>query len=245
MLNYKNMDTIKYAIIDDNELLHNELLVLMEEYQEFKCIAEFYDIVSAAKALKELRLDMIFLDMELKNSLGFELMQHIDKSVKVVVISSHSEYALEGFNYKIIDFVTKPIRPLRLYNALIRVKEAIEIDNEKLYKKNTNQDTFILVSILNPLKLVNILRSDIHYIMKNENYCNIYTYDNNVYAKHITLKEFIKELSHDEFVFVNKSYIVNIKSATTPDGVTIKLGKELIRISSPDKHRFRLTNIII
>ena len=240
------METIKYAIIDDDELLHKELLTLMEENKEFECVAEFFDIMSAAKAVKDLNVKMIFLDMEMKNSFGFELMQFIDKSVKVVVVSSHGEYALEGYNYKIIDFVTKPIRPIRLLNALTAVKESIEIDNARMFKENSKNDqgSYILVSIVNPLKLVNILRSDIHFVRKDENHCYIYTYDKSEYIKYITLKEFIKELSIDEFVFVNKSYIVNIKSAITPDGLTIKLGDELIRISSSDKHRFRRINVV-
>lgn len=237
------MESIKYAIIDDDELLHKELLTLMEDNIEFECIAEFYDVVSAAKVLKDLRLDMIFLDMEMKSSLGFELMQYIDKSVKVVVVSSHGEYALEGFNYKIIDFVTKPIRPLRLLNALISVKEAIEIDKEKMYM-NSNHDpnSYITVTIAKPLKNINISRSDIHYVRKDDNHCKIFTYANNEYIKYITLKEFIKELSPNEFVFVNKSYIVNRRSAITPDGLYINLGEEIIKISSPDKHRFRIIN---
>jgi len=242
------METIKYAIVDDDELLHKELLTLMEEHKEFECIAEFYDVVNAAKALKDTNVDMIFLDMEMKNSMGFELIQHIDKSVKVVVVSSHGEHALEGYYYKIIDFVTKPIRPIRLYNALTSVKEVIELDKIKIKQKSSHNDqtsSYIIVSLVKPLKLINILRSNIHYIRKDENHCNIFTYDKNEYIKYITLKEFIKELSPNEFVFVNKSYIVNIRSANTPDGLTIKLGEEIIKISSPDKVRFRRTNIII
>lgn len=241
------MESFKYAIIDDDELFHKELLTLMEDNQEFECVAEFYDVVNAAKGLKTLNVNLIFLDMEMKNSLGFELMQHIDKSVKVVVVSSHSEYAIEGYSYKITDFLSKPVRPLRLYNALASVKEAIEIDKLKLLKSDKDNDinSYILVSLIKPLKLISILRTDIHYVKKNDNHCMVFTYDKNIYIKYITLKEFIKELSPKEFVFVNKTYIVNIKSANTLDGLTIKLGEEIIKISSPDKERFRRLNIVI
>lgn len=124
------MTTYKYVVIDDDLQAHNVIIKLMEIHKHFECVGEYYDVVNAIEAVKEKKPDFIFLDIDMPNLNGFEMLKYIDKSIKVVVTTSHRNYAVDGFDRGVTDFLTKPIRQERLFEALNRVSSIIETEKK-------------------------------------------------------------------------------------------------------------------
>ena len=238
------MRLIKYAIVDDDMLAHSALINLMEIHEDFECIGQYYDVMSATSGIKSNAPDFIFLDVEMPHLMGFELIKYIDKSIKVVLTTSHRNFACEGFEYGVFDFLTKPIRPERLFQVVFKLKnyfgdeDETEFDTMMLSEK-PHKTSHLVVTKAFPKGIVSILKNEIYYITKTSNHAEIHTYDGNKYYKLLSLKEIMKDLPPKEFVFVNFTCIVNIKNAVTVDGETVVINNEIIPISKNNRSNFK------
>lgn len=234
------MKTFNYIIVDDDLQAHNVLNKLMKIHDNFKCIGNFYNVVSATKAIKETKPDLIFLDIEMPDLDGFVLFKYIGKETKVIITTSHRELGANGFDSGALDYICKPIFPDRLFEAVNRFASAIEIERSYLKDKNEIKNPhklvdFIFASREKERKTIRIDVKDIFYITKSGNHIVIYTDNDGPFFKIDTLKEVIDTLPNNEFRFVNQSYIFNVNKIESIDGenIIIDKGKNVnIKISS-------------
>lgn len=250
------MKTFKYIIVDDDLQAHNVLNKLMKIHDNFKCIGNFYNVVSATKAIKETKPDLIFLDIEMPDLDGFVLFKYIEKETKVIITTSHRELGANGFDSGALDYICKPIFPDRLFEAVNRFASAIEIERSYLNDKNEVKIShklvdFIFASREKERKTVRIDIKDIFYITKSGNHIVIYTDNDGPFYKIDTLKEVIETLPYNEFRFVNQSYIFNVNKIELADGENIIINKsknENIKISSDykkDLKKFLKTSMLV
>jgi len=241
------METHKYVVIDDDMQAHNVITKLMDVHKSFECVGDYYDVISAIDAIKELKPDFIFLDIDMPNLNGFELLKYIDKSIKVVVTTSHRNYAADGFDRGVTDFLSKPIRQERLFEALNKVTNAIETEKKlkggmyitQLRKHNIS---YIFASRLKEKNTIQIEIKEIYYITKAGNNVEIYTDTDGPFYKVESLKEIMEILPESDFSFANQSYVFNIKKARCIDGENIILNEELqlnIKISPAYRDNFK------
>ncbi|MFZ4740574.1 MAG: LytR/AlgR family response regulator transcription factor [Bacteroidales bacterium] len=243
------METVKYVVIDDDIQAHNVISKLMEIHKTYECVGNYYDVITAIDAVKEANPYFIFLDIDMPNLKGFELLKYIDKSIKVIVTTSHRNYAAEGFDRGITDFLTKPIRQERLFEALNRINSAIETENKlkrSLFINDLKKDasSYICASRLKEKNPVQIEKKDIYYITKTGNHVEIYTDTDGPYYKIESLKEIMQILPEEDFSFANQSYIFNVKKAKCIDGESIVLDANqniIIKISPIYRSFFKKT----
>ncbi|MCX6230531.1 MAG: LytTR family DNA-binding domain-containing protein [Bacteroidetes bacterium] len=244
------METLKFVIIDDDVQAHNVISKLMEIHKSYKCVGEYYDVISAIDSIKEVKPDFIFLDIDMPNLNGFELLKYIDKSIKVIVTTSHRNYAVDGFDRGINDFLTKPIRQERLFEALNRITSAIETEAKlkgglyinQLKRSTTSNVSYICASRLREKSIIQIEKKEIYYITKTGNHIEIFTDTDGPFYKIGSLKEIMEALPENEFSFANQSFVLNIKKVKSLDGETIVLNNEdetLIKISPAYRDVFR------
>lgn len=234
------MKTFNYIIVDDDIQAHNVLNKLMKIHDNFKCIGNYYNVVTATKAIKEIKPDLIFLDIEMPDLDGFVLFKYIEKETKVIITTSHRELGANGFDSGALDYICKPIFPDRLFEAVNRFISAIERD--KSYNKDKNDIKnahklvdFIFASREKERKTIRIDIKDIFYITKSGNHIVIYTDNDGPFYKIDSLKEVIETLPSNEFHFVNQSYIFNVNKIESVDGENIIIDKkknENIKISN-------------
>jgi two-component system LytT family response regulator len=240
------METVKYVIIDDDMQAHNVISKLMEIHKNYECAGEFYDVISAISSIKEIKPDFIILDIDMPNLNGFELLKYIDKSIKVIVTTSHRNYAADGFDRGVSDFLTKPIRQERLFEALTRISLAMETEKKlkntayisQLRKHNIS---YIFASRLKEKNTIQIEIKDIYYITKTGNNVEIYTDNDGPFYKIESLKEIMEILPENDFSFANQSYVFNIKKAKCYDGENIILDEDqkiYIKISPAYREKF-------
>lgn len=222
------MEKIKYAIIDDDLLAHSVIINLMQIHSAYECSGKYYNVMDAIDPIRKIKPDFIFLDIDMPDFKGFELIKYIDKSIKVIVTTSHRKYALDGYQYGIVDFLTKPIHKERLFEAINRVKDMISIEKKSKENqfinlnrhKHTNLD-YIFASRLRSKEQLQIAVKEILYITKHKNEVEIFTEDDGPFFKAGSLKEIIELLPSDDFSFANQSFIFNISKKATESGETI------------------------
>lgn len=211
-------------IADDEPLARERLRMLLAEDNEIDVAGECRNGREVVAALKEKRHDVLFLDIEMPGSDGFEVVEQIGAAQMpvTVFVTAHNHYAVKAFDVHALDYLTKPVEPARLKSALLRVKERIASQaalmtqeqlksmlaalgtgaaERKEYPKrlvvpNAAKDSFVHVD-------------EIEWIEAADYYSCLH-----VGAKSLMLRETIKQLAETldpgRFVRVHRSVIVNI-----------------------------------
>ena len=167
------MDTlIKCIIVDDEKMARNSLKLLIEKYcPQIEIIGEGWDKPSIHKLLKELKPDIVFLDIQLGNSTIFDIVPDLgNMNFKIIFISAHDDYAIKGYKYDAIDYLLKPLDPIKLKEAVSKARQ--QIIKEKSSKDNIHEN---LKNLYNLRESPQILLSDSRglHVIKIENimYC--------------------------------------------------------------------------
>lgn len=222
------MEQLKYVIIDDDLLAHSVILNLMQIHSAYECSGKFYNVKDSIEPIRKIKPDFIFLDIDMPDFKGFELIKYIDKSIKVIITTSHRKYALDGFQHGVIDFLTKPIPKERLFEAINKVSDQIKLERKSqenqlinLNRHKQKKLEHIYVSRLRSKEQLQVAVKDILYITKHKNEVEINTDNDGFFFKAGSLKEIIKLLSPDDFSFANQSFIFNISKKASESGEII------------------------
>lgn len=126
---------IKSIIIDDERLARNELKKILQEFPEIDILEEAVNVPDAVDKIEELRPELIFLDIQMPgNKTGFDLLELLTYTPKVIFTTAYNEYAIKAFEYNALDYLLKPIDSKRLGDAIQKVKKLIDKE------KNNQQD---------------------------------------------------------------------------------------------------------
>jgi DNA-binding LytR/AlgR family response regulator len=176
------------------------------------------------------------LDVEMPKITGLELFSCISQKCKVVITSGNREYAADGYEHGIYDFLAKPIRFERFLKVVQKIFNSIA-------KENTNQkEEYIFVKLDSKNRLKRILFSDIFYIEGAGNYLSIYT-ENEKIMTYLTIRDFEELVPADRFLRVQKSYIVSIGKIMGVDGNEIILENNR-RVLIGESYRARVNEFL-
>lgn len=221
---------MKSLIVDDHKI--NYVLIknlLKESFPEVTEIDEADSVVKALQLLESKNYDLLFLDMQLKDGMGFDILKEMTEFVFVIVISSHKDYAVEAFKYNVVDYLLKPINTGDFKNAVNKVFD--------LHRKSETSRK----SVLEPQSIANgvnkgrlfvnykneylaIKISDVLYIKAQGKYSEIHMINGELYISSKNLKEF-EDFVSGILLRIHKSYLVNINCVVSygRDTSTLKL----------------------
>lgn len=191
-------------IIDDDPLSLQvvEEFVKRTEFLELKYT--FNDAVEAINTINvsEENIDLIFLDIEMPEMSGIEFLNTVKDLPQVIIISSQEKYALQAFDYDVVDYLLKPITFSRFYKAASKAQNNSATTEMRQKQKNE-------IFIKKDSALVRLKYDDILWVEAMENYVVINSYDQK-FTIHFTMKSIIQQLPPDRFKRVHRSYIVNV-----------------------------------
>jgi DNA-binding LytR/AlgR family response regulator len=207
---------IKCAIIDDE----NHAIELLTDYIQSVSFLQLEgtanDPIAGLKMLNERDFDVIFLDVEMPKITGLELLSGIPSKCKVVITSAYREYAADGYEHGIFDFLTKPIR----FERFLKVVQKIF---NSMAKENINiKEEYIFVKLDSKNRLKRILYSDILYVEGAGNYLIIHTESEKIMT-YLTIRDFEELVPAERFIRVQKSYIAAVEKIIGIDGNEIIL----------------------
>lgn len=216
---------MKAVIVDDMSLAIESLQADLKEYlPEIEILGTAESVVTGAKLIKKLKPQLVFLDIEMPDGLGFDLLDLLEQPYpNIIFVTGSNEYAIKAFRYSAIDYILKPADPELLVEAFKKVKLKTGLSNEQLEiaKESMNKDTAtqLALNTQEELRIVDI--KDIVRCKADSNYTTFYFVDKSKMVVTKPLKEYDKILSPLGFIRSHQSHLVNthyIESFQKADG---------------------------
>ena len=218
----------KYLIVDDEPLARELIRGHIEKLENFEIVAECSNAMKALSVLREKHVDLMFMDIQMPQITGIEFLKTLKHPPKVIITTAYRDYALEGFELDVVDYLLKPItfeRFLKSVNKFYQMNlEAIQ-GNATSPAGKTKDESFIYVK--ENKKVIKIYLSEIKYVEGLSEYVQIYTDKRKIITKNsMALME--EKLPTDLFLRIHKSYIVQLNKIEAFTANTIEIqGKEL------------------
>jgi two-component system LytT family response regulator len=201
---------MKTIVVDDERLARKELINLLANHPQIEVVAECSNAEEAKKAIAAFHPELIFLDIQMPEKTGFELLEELDSTPEVIFVTAYDEYALKAFEVNALDYLLKPIQPERLNEAINKLTADTKevVSNEKQSDgKLTGEDQ---IFIKDGEKCWFVHLHEIRMFESEGNYVRIYFRN----FKPLVLKSLNNlELRLDAKTFfrANRKYIVNLK----------------------------------
>jgi DNA-binding LytR/AlgR family response regulator len=213
---------IKIGIIDDELLARKVLEDYCSKIDNFELVISTGNPLEFINFIQQQELDLIFLDIEMPELNGMEVLRSMVNPPKVILTTAYSEYALESYNYGVVDYLLKPIKIERFLKAINKVSTS------KIITKNTNSNKEL--QIKHDGLPVNIPFESILYIQSFGNYLKIFT-DERMYLITETLTNITTVLS-ENFQRTHKSYITNLERVTKATKSYVSIDSTQVPVSA-------------
>lgn len=217
-----NNTKIKAIIIDDEEHARENLLDMLNEYcSNVEIIGLSAEIQESKKLIEELKPDLIFLDIKLSNSSGFELLELIKRrSFGVIFVTAYDNYAIKAIKFSAIDYLLKPINCKDLVKSVEKFSNRTEIEKkatqlELLMENLSNERSFSRIGINAEGKMEFLAIKKIIRLQGESNYTRIFLEGYQTMLVSKTLVEFEELLDGLGFFRVHKTHLVNLSYIKT------------------------------
>ncbi|MCB0395563.1 MAG: response regulator transcription factor [Flavobacteriales bacterium] len=217
------------TVIDDNRMSQSMLKNFIEETDELSLQAIYDNGTEATIGLMKSPPDLIFLDIEMPDMTGMDLIKNLPDLPMVILVTSHKEYALEAFEYNVVDYLVKPVNYARFLKAVKKAQEQAgkEIETTKAPDKD---EIFVKADGA----LVRIRKADIFYVQALGDYISIHT-ANHKYTVYSTLAEISEKLGEENFFQTHRSYIARIDRIMAIDDFVAVMDGHNVPVSRSNK----------
>src|SRR6185312_4985319 len=217
-------------VVDDDKASINVFTQIIKQVDYLNIIQTCSTPVEAINALnKHTDIDVLFLDIEMPEMNGLEMIRTLAERPRIILTTSHTEYALDAYDLDVVDYLIKPITLTRLLKALSKIKQA---DN---HTNVTVEQDFLFVK--KDSVLIKVPVKDILWIEALGDYITLHT-KNERFILHITLKSVESKLPTSKFIRVHRSYIVHIDNVRTVEDTTIYINDASIPIGALYRENF-------
>ncbi len=228
---------INCLLIDDEPLA----LQLLEDHVRktpfLKLAGRFEEPLQALPLLESQQVDLLFLDIKMPDISGIDFFRSLTHKPEVIFTTAYSEFAIDGFELKAIDYLLKPVSFEKFIAACNRVKEYTELKNNKGVAKRD----YFFINVSH--KLHKLFYDDILYLEGYKDYTKVYlkTATSPLLILH-NLKYFEDLFDENEFSRIHRSYIVPIRKINTVSRKSVTIGNQTLPVS--DNYRDKLFSVI-
>ena len=222
--------TFTCIIVDDEPLAQSVIENYLNNVPDLEIKGKFDNAIEALNFLHSNDVDLMFLDINMPELSGIDMLKTLTKKPEVILTTAYSEYAIESYELGVSDYLLKPIALPRFLKAVNKVIDLLT--KERNYAEGGGEKpryVFIKVDGIN-LKL---MLEDIKYIEAYGNYLKIYT-DEKMYLITDTMINFMTQLD-DDFVRIHKSYIIPLSKIEKLIGNRVHIGEDQIPIGNTYK----------
>lgn len=199
------MEKIKTIIVEDSRLARNELKELIKSFPEIEVIGEADNVDSGYELITAKQPDLLFLDINMPEKDGFELLEMLDNVPITVFTTAFDEYALKSFEYNALDYLMKPVSPNRFAKAIEKIKQKLQ---ERVIKAEQKVEISNQIFIKDGEKCWLVKVADIYLFEVDGNYTKVF-FDNQKAILNKSLNQIDKKLPED-FFRANRNQIINI-----------------------------------
>ncbi|MEK0441452.1 MAG: hypothetical protein RL403_430 [Bacteroidota bacterium] len=239
---------MRALVIDDERLARKELINLLNQLETVEVVGEAVNVEDAKEKIDQLQPDVIFLDIQMPEKTGFDLLEELDNLPHVIFTTAYDEYALKAFQVNALDYLLKPIEPKRLEDAVLKLQGKMEgiakrEEQEGLSnsKKLTLEDQ---VFVKDGDRCWFVRLSNVRLFESDGNYIKVY-FDNFKPMIHKSLNALDERLDEKSFFRASRKHIINLGwvEAIEPwfnGGLVVTLkGGDRIEVSRRQAARFK------
>ena len=239
---------MRALVIDDERLARKELINLLNQLETVEVVGEAVNVEDAKEKIDQLQPDVIFLDIQMPEKTGFDLLEELDQLPHVIFTTAYDEYALKAFQVNALDYLLKPIEPKRLEDAVQKLQGKMEgfakrEGQEGLgsQKKLTLEDQ---VFVKDGDRCWFVRLSNVRLFESDGNYIKVY-FDNFKPMIHKSLNALDERLDEKSFFRASRKHIINLGwvEAIEPwfnGGLVVTLkGGDRIEVSRRQAARFK------
>jgi len=228
------------CIIVDDE---HPARVLLKEYvskvPQLELVGVFKNPVEAMSFIRDHTVDIFLLDIQMPELTGIEFIKSLTQKPKVIFTTAYSNYALEGYELDVVDYLLKPIRFERFLHAINKALDLLSLEQNQ--SPGTVEEKILNLKADHKIHRVKI--SDINYIEGFKEYVRFHLPEEKIITLE-SLKKLEDELSDDQFLRIHKSYIINTRKVKSIYGNQVEIGDQYLPIGKSYREKVfdRLTN---
>ncbi len=232
-------------IVDDEPLAQEVLETYIQKFPNLQLVQKCSNAVEAHAALEQHSVDLMFLDIQMPQISGLDFLKTLDNPPKVIFTTAFSEYALEGFELGVVDYLLKPISLERFAKAIHKVTAntmtvgSTPVGGNKSVESVVTTQDFIFVK--SDKKLVKVFFEDIFYIEGLKDYVILHTPNGRLVTLQ-TMKSLEAKLPQELFMRIHRSYIININKIAVLEGNMVNVNKKNIPVGK--NYRDNLLTIV-
>ncbi len=225
-------DKYNVIIVDDEYLAQKLLQDYVSKVESLQLVATCSNAIEAMNALNDHQVDIMFLDIQMPDLTGLELVKSLEQKPAVIFTTAYSEYAVDAFNLSVVDYLLKPFDFPRFIQAINKAigTEQPKVAGVQKMEADTISKSNDFITVKADYKLYKINYDDLLYIEGQHEYVTFHTTQRRITAL-FALKDLEEILPKEKFVRVHKSYIVSFehiqdldKSDVTVAGIKVPVG---------------------
>lgn len=204
------MQKYKCLIIDDEELAQDVIKHYLSSLPMLELVGTCKNAVEAITHLCENHIDIIFLDINMPEINGLEMLKTLTNPPKTILTTAYSNFAIESYEYGVVDYLLKPFKLDRFIKAVNRAIEQIRNSEKKPIQENAKNNDLNCLFIKEDYITHNVEFAEIQYIQAYGNYLKLYS-TKKTYIVRETLQNILEKLPEKHFIKIHKSYVVSIQ----------------------------------
>lgn len=212
---------ISAIIVDDDKMARESVNYLLQKFDNIEVTGSFESAFDAKKFLNENNVDIIFLDIEMPELSGFEFLSTTKELPSIILTTGNPDYAIEAFEYDVLDFLVKPVNFTRLSKSIDRY------ENSKKTDTSEREDIFVR----SEGKFVRVAFDDLLFAQTKDDYMYLHLENKSRHIIYSTLAKLEKRLPEAKFQKVHRSYIVNLSKIVDVDEATLVIQDHVIPVS--------------
>ena len=216
-------------IVDDEPLAIQLIEKHLSQLELFEVVATANNAIKALEILKSKEIDLLFCDIKMPMLTGLDLLKTLKNPPKSIITTAHREFALDGYELDIIDYLLKPITFERFFKAIEKYLRSNE-NQSKTASISQNSDYEIFTFKSNN-KFYKVSLADILYLESQKDYVKIYLKDREIVAKY-KISDLENELTSKGFLRIHRSFIINKKQIVSFSATHVEVGKYEIPIGA-------------
>lgn len=228
------MKNLHCMILDDEPLAIDVIENYLQRLDNID-IQRCENPVEAFKLLQTEKFDLIFLDIEMPFLTGIDFLKTIKNPPAIIITTAYRDYAVEGFELDVLDYLVKPISFPRFMKAFEKALKhfALQDDAQENSAQPGNEYLFLKVD----RKFVKVLLNDILYIESLKDYIRVKTTEE-AYVSYQSLSGITEKLPADKFIRVHRSFTIAVDKVNAIDGNSVEMDGKLVPVSREHRQEF-------
>ncbi|WP_321287421.1 LytTR family DNA-binding domain-containing protein [uncultured Sunxiuqinia sp.] len=225
---------IRAIVVDDEPLAQNVIKQFAKDIPELEIVCCCNNALEASSLLKDEHADLMFLDVNMPRLSGLDFLKNLTNPPLVILTTAYADYAMEGYELNILDYLKKPFSFERFYKAVQKADEQLKLMTA-LHHEEHNED---YIYIKANKKAIRVEFKSIIYIEGLGDYIKVHLKDKHL-VTNLSMKKMEELLPAAEFFRIHKSYIIRLDQIQSIEGNQLEINGQKLPIGNNFRHDFQ------